>query len=86
MSTSEDVDKSGEKLPPGEHFNHALEGEKSQLQPPAPTAQQVNHSVQHCVIFAPVLFHFKTKLFCQMNRSWDLWPKQTDLTHTQTVE
>ncbi len=51
MSTSEDVDKSGEKLPPGEHFNHALEGEKSQLQPPAPTAQQVNHSVLHFVSF-----------------------------------
>lgn len=51
MSTNEDVDKSGEKLPPGEHFNNALEGEKSQLQPPAPIAQQVNHSGQHFVSF-----------------------------------
>lgn len=56
MSTSEDVDKSGEKLPAGEHFNNELEGEKSQLQPHAPAAQQVNHSVQHFVSFLHQFF------------------------------
>ncbi|KAF4114632.1 ETS-related transcription factor Elf-3 [Onychostoma macrolepis] len=45
MSTSEDVDISREKLPAGEHFNNALEREKSQLQPHAPEAQQVMGSL-----------------------------------------
>ncbi|XP_059367902.1 DNA-binding protein D-ETS-3 [Carassius carassius] len=45
MSTSEDVDISREKLPAGEHSNNTLEKEKSQLQPPAPAAQQVMGSL-----------------------------------------
>ncbi len=56
MSTSEDVDISREKLPTGEHFNNVLEGEKSQLQPHAPAAQQVNHSVQQFVSFLHPFF------------------------------
>ncbi|XP_073693873.1 uncharacterized protein spi2 [Garra rufa] len=44
MSTSEDMDISGEKLPAGEPFNNVLEQEKSQLQPSAPAVQQVKGS------------------------------------------
>ncbi|XP_043093531.1 transcription factor Spi-B [Puntigrus tetrazona] len=40
VSTTEDMDISREKLPAGEHFNDALEKEKSRLHLPAPSPRQ----------------------------------------------
>jgi len=82
MSTDEVVNTSEEKQPGEEHFSNVLEEEKSQLQ----FSEQVNiFSSTYRVVFALILFNFKPKSFCQMNRSWDLWPKPTDLTHIQTA-